>query len=69
MCPMKLGNYLAQPHIDRQQFARLLGVHIDSLYKWERGDRIPRKDMLAKIAEHTDGAVTPGDFFDFQKAS
>jgi transcriptional regulator with XRE-family HTH domain len=69
MLHMKLSDYLARPEIDRQAFAKDLGVHPDSLYKWERGDRIPRKAMLAKIAEQTRGAVTPSDFFDFRQAS
>lgn len=66
---MKLSAYLAQPDVNRQKLAKKLGVHVDSLYKWERGDRTPRKEMLAKIAKHTGGAVTPSDFFDFQHAS
>jgi len=66
---MKLTDYLAQPHVSRQNFARALGVHVDSLYKWERGDRIPRKNMLAKIAEQTGGAVRPADFFEQGEAA
>jgi len=66
---MKLSAYLAQPDVDRQALAKKLGVHVDSLYKWERGDRTPRRKMLEKISKHTGGAVTPSDFFDFQPAS
>lgn len=66
---MKLSTYLALPHVNRQEFAAALGVHVDSLYKWERGDRTPRRDMLTKIAEQTGGAVRPADFFDQGEAA
>ena len=61
---MRLTEYLELPGIDRQGFAEKLGVHPDTLYKWERGDRRPRKEFMALISEATEGAVSPNDFFD-----
>lgn len=32
--------------------------------KWARGDRIPRRQMLAQISAATDGQVSPAAFYE-----
>jgi transcriptional regulator with XRE-family HTH domain len=37
--------------LTQEQLARTIGVGLDAVRKWERGDRTPRLDMAAKLAE------------------
>ena len=39
------------------------------LSRVENGNADPSVSLIRRICEASDGAVTPGDFFDFQKAS
>lgn len=66
---MKLSDYLAQNDIKPAAFAKDLNVTSEAVRLWLCGGRKPREDMLALIAEKTNGAVTPNDFFDFREAS
>lgn len=64
---MQLGSYLATRAIPHAEFARAINVTTTALYRYIDGDRVPRRDILAKIAEVTAGAVQPNDFFDFAR--
>ena len=59
---MQLNKYFELSTVDRKQFAENLGVHLDTVYKWERGERLPRREMLRQIFDITGGAVTANDF-------
>lgn len=43
-------------------FAERIGVSREAVRLWVIGDRIPRKEQMVKIAEETNGVVTPNDF-------
>lgn len=65
---MKLKDYLDKNGISRRQFAADIGVHQDAVFRWQRG-AIPRKEILTKIVEVTDGKVRPVDFIEVRQAS
>lgn len=44
------------------QLAKQLKCSIGALRKWRYGERIPRPDQMRRIAEATEGLVTPNDF-------
>ena len=69
MLDMQLSEYLESSSVDRKTFAETLGVHPDTLYKWQRGERLPRREMMRRIADETSGAVTANDFFEMREAS
>jgi transcriptional regulator with XRE-family HTH domain len=58
---MKLADYLADK--SRSEFARQLGVTPEAVRLWQIGERTPRRDVMARIAEITGGSVTPADFY------
>ena len=58
---MRLTDYFEQGGMTRQQFAEALGVDPVSVYRWERGQRLPVRHF-ARIAEITDNKVTANDF-------
>jgi DNA-binding transcriptional regulator YiaG len=58
---MRLTDYFEQGTMTRQEFAAALGVDPVSVYRWERGQRLPVRHF-ARIAEITDNRVTANDF-------
>jgi transcriptional regulator with XRE-family HTH domain len=55
-------------HLDKQKtspaaFAEAIGVSVTALYRYIDGSRLPRRDVMARIAAATGGAVQPNDFF------
>ncbi|MFV1850146.1 MAG: helix-turn-helix domain-containing protein [Thalassospira sp.] len=62
---MKLSQYLNDEHKGtRVEFSSLIGVTPMALHRYENGDRIPHKDVMAKIHQVTNGKVSPTDFYD-----
>lgn len=45
-----------------EQMAERLDVSVGSLSRIERDDQWPDREFLARVAEVTEGAVTPNDF-------
>lgn len=60
---MRLSAYLSDNGESPAEFAARLGVTGEAVRLWIVGERTPRRQMLALIAEKTEGAVTPADFF------
>lgn len=60
---MELKTYLATHAMTDAYFAELIGVDRSSVTRMRHGGQAPRADVMRKIAEVTDGAVTPNDFF------
>ena len=58
---MTLTEFFHTKQMTRQQFAAVLGVDPVSVYRWEKGSRLPVRHF-ARIAEVTDGKVTANDF-------
>lgn len=62
---MKLSRYLDEQKISGAEFARRIGVESRmTVLRYASGERIPRPDVMRRIAEETAGAVSPNDFFD-----
>jgi transcriptional regulator with XRE-family HTH domain len=59
---MTLSEYLAQQSIKVSAFAAKVGVPPSTISRVIKRQREPGLDLLAKIMEATDGAVTPNDF-------
>lgn len=65
---MTLTEYFHTGNHNRQDFAAALGVDPVSVYRWEKGTRLPVRHF-ARIAEVTGGAVTANDFVQPQEAA
>lgn len=61
---MKLRDYLAHHRLTARQFGATVGHSEAGVRKWLRGDRVPRRETLKRIALVTGNAVTATDFLD-----
>ena len=61
---MKLRQYLTDHDLTLTEFARLVGVTTEAVRRYVGGDRTPTPDVMRRIFDMTDGAVTANDFFD-----
>lgn len=60
---MKLAEYMSTNNLSPEAMASLIGeVTASGVKKWVYGERTPRPDQMRRIAEATDGKVTPNDF-------
>jgi hypothetical protein len=57
-----LGKYLARNKITQQAFAASIGSTQRAVDYWLNGGRTPRPEMMQRIVDATNGAVTPNDF-------
>jgi len=60
---MKLTQYLKENSITPASFAEKVGVSSVSIHRYCVEDRTPKKEVMRAIAQITNGAVTPNDFF------
>jgi transcriptional regulator with XRE-family HTH domain len=60
---MDLHAYLTANNISTAQFAAWLGVSPQAVFRYLSGERVPRRDVLARIAAVTHSQVLPNDFF------
>ena len=58
---MTLDEYLTKTGQTEAQFSLLVGVKQSTINKWRRQQRLPRAQILAKIAKVTNGDVTAND--------
>lgn len=61
---MTLADYLNQHSINDDDFAAKIGRDRSSVFRLRKGSHKPPPDLMQKIAEVTDGAVLPNDWFD-----
>ncbi len=66
---MKLEAYLTKNQKSIEEFAQEAGISAQAIYKYLRGERIPRKEFLTRMAAATGGEVTANDFLDLPTAS
>lgn len=59
---MKLSAYLSQHKIDERIFGESLGVSEFAVRKWRYGQRTPSVEVIHRISEITDGAVSFHDW-------
>lgn len=62
---MKLSDYLSEREIQRNDFARSVGVSPGWITSLCDGSKQPSLELAEKIALATGGAVMPNDFIDF----
>ena len=65
---MKLTEFFDLGTMTRQEFAAATGVDPVSVYRWEKGQRVPTRHF-ARIAEVTGNRVTANDFVQPQEAA
>lgn len=63
---MTLSEWLKAKDVTTSAFAEQIGVKRQSVHRYLEGERLPRRDVLAKIHQATKGAVTANDFLSSQ---
>lgn len=61
--PHPLGRYLQTAGTPIEEFAARIGVSMQAIYRYLDGERIPARDVMAKIVRATSGSVQPNDFY------
>ncbi len=61
---MKLARFLIAHQMTPAAFARLIGVTRNAVHRYVRGERMPAPEVMERIVQVTEGAVTPNDFYD-----
>lgn len=59
---MKLAEYMDANELTQPELAKRLSVSQSAISQWLSGARFPKPEMLSRIRDLTDGAVTPNDF-------
>lgn len=60
---MTLNEWLSQQKITDAQMAKKLSVTTQAINNYRNKRRVPRAEIMARITQATNGAVTPNDFF------
>ena len=67
---MKLKDYRTKNKLSCSELARKIGVQninpATNVWRWEYGQRIPRKEEMKKIYLGTEKQVQPNDFYDLK---
>lgn len=61
---MKLDQFMTETDSSLAVMAEKVGVTREAIRLWAAGERTPRPKWMRKIAEATEGKVTPNDFLD-----
>ena len=59
---MQLQQWLKKQSMPIMVFAERVGAHRSSIYRFIKGQTLPRREVLRRIAEVTRGQVTANDF-------
>lgn len=65
---MTLNEYMAKLKINNTEFAQQIKVTARAVGHYRVGARIPKHDVMRRIGEVTDGAVTANDFYSHKTA-
>lgn len=60
---MKLSTYLELNDLSHEEFSKKIFVTATAVRRYSSGARIPRLDVMDRIAKETGGTVTANDFF------
>jgi DNA-binding transcriptional regulator YdaS (Cro superfamily) len=60
---MKLLEFMHLRELGDAQMAALIGCSRSAVVRWRIATRIPRPEMMRRIAAVTEGKVTANDFF------
>ena len=67
---MKLKDYRTKNKLSCSELARKIGFQninpATNVWRWENGQRIPRKEEMKKIYLGTEKQVQPNDFYDLK---
>ena len=66
---MKLRSWRISRNLTLVQLAVKVGVTFNALARYERGERVPRRDIMGRLVRVTAGRVQPSDFYDFAPPS
>lgn len=66
---MRLADYLTDRKIKDAAFAVQIGVTRQAVGRYKFGERKPEWPVLQRIADATEGHVTPNDFLDAPEAA
>jgi transcriptional regulator with XRE-family HTH domain len=61
---MRLDDYLKSAGKTPTSFAEEIGVSLQSVYRYTKGERIPGAEVMKKIKEITKGQVTANSFYE-----
>lgn len=61
---MRLSSHLSAKMLRVSDFAVALGIQWSHAQRYLLGERIPRRETMARIYWWTEGNVTPNDFYD-----
>lgn len=61
---MTLKEFRKNKNLSHQALAKFLGVgSASTVYRWEVGERLPKKQSMQLIKNKTKGKVKPADFY------
>jgi ribosome-binding protein aMBF1 (putative translation factor) len=61
---MKLAEWLDRHGWSNDDFAQAIGRHRTDVYRYRRGQHMPRAEIIAAIERVTHGAVTATDLYE-----
>ena len=64
MVAMKLAIWLKERGVTQAAFAEMVGTGQSSIARFALDQRIPKKPMMQRITQVTEGEVTSADFYD-----
>lgn len=59
----KLSEYLSENEIEPADFAKEIDVHVVTVKRYLKGDRIPDREVMPRIKVITGGVVTADSFY------
>lgn len=60
---MTLKDYLAQDGNSAAKLAKAAKVSTSTIWRAAEGKTLPSRELMQEIVRHTDGVVTPNDFY------
>ncbi len=60
---MRIADYLKSVNLTLTEFARRAGVSVAAMSRYASGQQIPRPDAMRRIADASEGAIGPADFY------
>lgn len=60
---MRIADHLKAANLTLTEFARRAGVSVAAMSRYASGQQIPRPEAMRRIAEASDGAIGPADFY------
>lgn len=65
---MKIGTFIKSREMSHEAFGKIVGVTQATINRYVRGERFPSPEMIRKIHEATEGAVSVADWYETEAA-